>query len=161
VLAGRCLLEVAQPIARDASAHVLVAHHGVEDARILGVWPGARKRKLLEHGIIEIVEDLRHRLVLVVMRVDVDDRKAVVATLLRLPGGVREQLGGVELLDRHAPEIIGLQFHKSYPCFEFRSSARKRGQRLSMPACLALGFRFRGNERGGLVRAGHIYPVIT
>jgi hypothetical protein len=24
---------------------------------------------------------------------------------------VREQLGGVELLDRHAAEVIGLEFH--------------------------------------------------
>jgi hypothetical protein len=113
-LVGRRLLETAQSVARDAAAHVLVADHGVHDARVLGVRPRRCGRKLLEHRIVEIVEDFWHRLVLVVMRVDVDDRKAFVATLLGLPGGVREQLGGVEFFDRHAAEVVGLDVH-DYP----------------------------------------------
>jgi hypothetical protein len=48
------------------------------------------------------------------VRVDVDDRETFVAALLRLPGGVRKQLGRVEFLDRHPAEIVGLGFH-GYP----------------------------------------------
>src|SRR5207249_10576113 len=42
-------------------------------------------------------------------------------SFFRLPGGVREQLGGVELLDRHAPKVVGLQLHGAHPCCNCRS----------------------------------------
>ena len=45
------------------------------------------------------------------MRIDVDDREFLVAALLRLLGRMRQQLGRVELFDRHATEVIRLQFH--------------------------------------------------
>ncbi len=83
-LAGRRLFEVAQAVARDPAAHVLVADHGVHDARVLGVGLVAGERELLEHGIVEIFQDLRHRLVLVVVRVDVDDREVLVAAIAGL-----------------------------------------------------------------------------
>ena len=61
--------------------------------------------QLLDDGIVHVFENLVDRFGLVVMRVDVDDRKILVAALGRLLGGMREKFRGVEFLDRHFAEV--------------------------------------------------------
>ena len=50
-------------------------------------------------------------LVLVVMRVDVDDQHVVELALHRLLAGVGQQPGGVQLLDRYASAAISNEIH--------------------------------------------------
>ena len=54
-------------------------------------------------------------LALVVVSVDVDDQHVLELALLGLLGGVRQQLGGIQLLDGHAPSAIGNQIHGFSP----------------------------------------------
>ena len=106
MLVARHLLELAHRIAQHAPADVLIADAARQHAGALraAALRGAA-RELLQHRIVHVVEDLVERFQLVVMRVDIDDREFVVAALARLVRRVREQLGGVEFLDRHLAEV--------------------------------------------------------
>ncbi len=115
VLAAVGLLDLAQRIARDAAAHILVADAARHHAVALGAGQARAHGELLQHRVFHVFEDLVERLQLVVVRVDVDDREVPVAALARLLRGVGEQLGGVEFLDRHAAEIGQRQVHHTFP----------------------------------------------
>ena len=52
----------------------------------------------------------REGLVLVVMRVDVDDQEILVFALHRLLGGMRERLRGVVVLEREIAQLDGAGF---------------------------------------------------
>ncbi len=60
---------------------------------------GAAMRELPEHVVLHERQELAEVLVLVVMRVDVDDQHVVELALHRLLAGVRQQAAGVQLLD--------------------------------------------------------------
>ncbi len=105
LLAGRGLLHAARRVAHDAPAHVLIADAGRQHADALGAGLPRALRQLLQHRIVHVFENFADRLALVVMRVDVDDWKTLVAALGRLLRRVRQQLGGVEFLDLHAAKI--------------------------------------------------------
>jgi hypothetical protein len=127
ILAGWRLLQAAQRIARDAAAHILITHHRVHDAGVLGVRLRAGQRQLAQHRIVEIFENLVQGLIFIVMRIDVDDRELVIAALARLTRRVRQQLRGVEFLHRHAAEIAELEVHGlSLPGFDVRCEAPGR-----------------------------------
>ena len=84
-------------VAGDAAAHVLKAglarHDGVP---ALGA---ARQCQLPEDVILHEGQDLAEGLVLVVVRIDVDDEDVVEVALLRLLRGMGEQAGRVQLVD--------------------------------------------------------------
>ena len=127
--AGRRLFHLAQRIAHDAPGDFLVADRSGKEAGAL--LPGERgaARDLLQHGIIEIFEDLRHRLGFVVMRVDVHDRELVVPALLSLALGVGEKLAGIEFLDAHRPVVAQRQVHGETPVVRGRDWGRLSGVR--------------------------------
>ena len=50
-------------------------------------------------------------LVLVMMRIDIDDQHVVELAPLRLLGGVAQKLGGVELVDGNAAPAISNEVH--------------------------------------------------
>ena len=85
MLVARNLFELAHRIAQHAPADVLIADAARQHAGALraAALRGAA-RKLLQHRIVHVVEDLVERFQLVVMRVDVDDRELVVAALAGL-----------------------------------------------------------------------------
>ena len=80
MLVARHLFELAHRIAQHAPADVLIADAAGQHAGALraAALRGAA-RKLLQHRIVHVVENLVERFELVVMRVDVDDRELVVA----------------------------------------------------------------------------------
>ena len=105
LLAGRGLLHAARRVAHHAPAHVLIADAGRQHADALGAGLPRTLRELLQHRIVHVFENFADRLALVVMRVDIDDWKTLVAALGRLLRRVRQQLCGVEFLDLHAAKI--------------------------------------------------------
>ena len=58
---------------------------------------------LPQDRIVDVFHDLRERLVLVVVRVDVDDQEILVLALHGLLGGMRQRLRGVVMLKRDVP----------------------------------------------------------
>ena len=110
-LAGLGLLRGAQRIARHAAAHVLgeagmARHDGA--ARGAGAAPHG---DLAQHVVFHVGEDFREILVLVVVRIHVDDQHVVEIALHRLLAGVRQQPGGVQLVDRYASAAFSEQVH--------------------------------------------------
>src|SRR5262249_21754907 len=105
--------QTAQLLAHDASAVILIAERGREraDAAVAGDRRGLQQ--LADHRVLDVGEDLGKRLGLEVVGVDVDDRKALVAALARLLGGVRQRDAGIELVDAHASVIAERQFHQT------------------------------------------------
>ena len=80
----------------------------------LGRAPGAgaaRLGELLEHLVFHERQDLAEVLVLVVVRIDVDDHHVVELALHRLLAGVRQQPAGVQLFDGYAPAAISNKVH--------------------------------------------------
>ncbi len=120
VHAGLGFFHAAHRIAHDTAAHVLVADTGRQHADALGIGLPRAAGKLLQHRIIHVFENLADRFAFVVMRVDVDDGKILVAAFGGLLGRVGQQLAGVEFLDLHAAEIAEGKIH----CYS--SSARPR-----------------------------------
>ena len=115
--ASRRLLSAAQRIARHAAAHVLEAD-GLR--REVGprpaCWSAIDMRELLEHLVFHERQDLAEVLVLVVVRVDVDDQHVVELALHRLLAGVSEQLAGVQFLDCYASAAISNEVHDVFSC---------------------------------------------
>ena len=105
VYAGLGLFHAAHRVAHDAAAHVLVADTGRKHADAFGIRLPRAARKLLQHRVIHIFENLADRFAFVVMRVDIHDREILVAAFGGLLGRMREQLAGVEFLDLHAAKI--------------------------------------------------------
>ena len=105
------LLRAAHRIARHAAAHVLVAdglrREGAAAARL--VRPDMRE--LLEHVVFHERQDVVEVLVLVVVRIDVDDQHVVELALHRLLAGVSQQPAGVQLFDRYASAAISNKVH--------------------------------------------------
>ena len=118
--AGFRLLDPAQRIAGDAAADVLVADAARHHADALGVAGVRHLGELLHHRVGHVFQDLVERLQLVVMRVDVDDRKVLVAAVLRLLGGVREHLAGVEFLDLHAAVVAEREIDHDFRSLQWR-----------------------------------------
>ena len=71
----------------------------------------ARHRELLEDVVLHERQDVVEVLVLVVMRVDVDDQHVVELALHRLLAGVSQQPAGVQFIDRDASAAISNKVH--------------------------------------------------
>ena len=67
--------------------------------------------ELAQHVVFHERQELVVVLVLVMMRIDIDDQDVVELALMRLLARVREQPGGVELLDGDAAAAVGDQVH--------------------------------------------------
>ena len=94
-VAVRRLLGAAQRIARDPAAHVLVAHGLRRDCAAAPRLGGARQGELLEDVVLHERQDFVEVLVLVVVRIDVDDQHIVELALDSLLAGMRQQAAGV------------------------------------------------------------------
>ena len=73
-------------------------------------------RELLEHVVFHERQDVAEVLVLVVVRVDVDDQHVVELALHRLLAGVRQQAAGVQFFDCYAPAAISNEVHDVFSC---------------------------------------------
>ena len=112
--AGLGLLLAAELGAVDAAAGVLVADLRVEQA---GAAAGAFLQLGADHRAFDIVEHLGVVLVLVVVRVDVDDQEILIVSRARLLAGVLEVLGrreqfkldGAYATDRHVHGSLSLK----------------------------------------------------
>src|SRR5262249_23569817 len=87
-------------------------------------------------------------LVLVMVRIDVDDEHVIELALLRLLAGVSEKPGGIELFDRDASAAVGDEFHGASPdgvkfgsSVRVRSPVRKRGDSTSEETALTAAAR--------------------
>ena len=105
------LLGAAHRIARHAAAHVLVADRLRREGAAAPRAGAGRLRELLEHFIFHERQDVGEVLVLVVVRVDVDDHDVVELALHRLLAGVGEQPAGVQLIDCDASATICNKVH--------------------------------------------------
>ena len=114
------LLRAAHRVARDAAAHVLgEARLRRQDAAPCG--GAAAHGDLLEHVVLHERENFGHVLVLVVVGVHVDDQHVVELALHRLLARVRQEAGGVELLDCYASAAVGDEVHGSSPSYSLDS----------------------------------------
>jgi hypothetical protein len=102
-------------ITHDAAAHVLIADAGWQHANTFRVCLTRTARKLLQHRIVHVIENLADRLAFVVVRVDIDNREILVPAFGGLLRGVRQQLAGVELFDLHAAEVGQRKIHVIFP----------------------------------------------
>ena len=71
-----------------------------------------RHGELAQHVIFHERQEFVVVLVLVMMRVDVDDQDVVEAALMRLLARMRKEPRGVELFDGDAASAIGDQVHE-------------------------------------------------
>src|SRR5262249_43309028 len=114
VLAVIRLLRRAQRVAGDAAAHVLEPDLGRHE--VLPTELGAaRYCELLEHLVLHERQDVAQVLVLVVMRVHVDDQHVVEVAAVRLLARIGQQPRGVELFHRYAPAAISNEVHGVAP----------------------------------------------
>src|SRR5262249_26821712 len=113
-LAGGGLLGGAHGIARDAPAHLLKADRRVRNdaAAALGA---ACDRELAQNVVLHEGKKLVQALVLVMVRIDVDDQDIVELSLLRLLAGVGKQPGGVELFNCDTPAAVDDEVHGASP----------------------------------------------
>ncbi len=110
----RHLLELAQLVPGDAAAEILVADLAVHHRGAAG--PLARlDRGAADHRIVDVGEDLLVGLVLVVVRVDVDDQEILVVARPRLLGGVLEVLGDGELVEPELAHFRAWHVHGRSP----------------------------------------------
>src|SRR5262249_46766965 len=75
----------------------------------------AAERELAQDVVFHERKKLVQALVLVMVRIDVDDQDIVEVTLLSLFAGLGEQPGGVELFDGDAPAGVGDEVHGASP----------------------------------------------
>jgi hypothetical protein len=108
------LLGRAHGITRHAAAHVLVADVGVHHAAAAALSQ-RRQAELPEYVVLHVGDELAEVLVLVVMRVDIDDENVVELAPDRLLAGMRQQAAGVQLLDWDASAAIRNQIHDVSP----------------------------------------------
>ena len=110
------LLEPAQRIAHDAPGDVLVADDARNQRRLrAGAAAGIDAAGMAEHRVLDELDDVLEGLVLVVVTVDVDDQHVVQLALVALPGGIDEELRGVELLDGHLVNVARWDIHRLSP----------------------------------------------
>ena len=105
------LLHATYRVAHHAAAHILIADSGRQHADALCICLTRAARKLLQHRVVHVVEDLADRFAFVVMRIHVNDGEILVAALGCLLGCMRQQLAGVEFLDLHAPKVAEREIH--------------------------------------------------
>ena len=112
MLAGLGFLLAAELGAMDAAAGVLIADLGVEDA---GAAPGAFLQLAADHRAFDVVEHLGVVLVLVVVRVDVDDQEVLIVARPRLLAGVLEVFGRREHFEFDGTNVVARHVHGSSP----------------------------------------------
>ncbi len=72
----------------------------------------ARQGELAQHVVFHEGQEFVVVLVLVMMRIDIDDQDVVEAALMRLLARVRQEPRGVELFDGDAAAAVGDQVHE-------------------------------------------------
>ncbi len=82
-------------------------------ATLLGAAAG--HGQLTQHVVFHVGQEFVVVLVLVMVRVDVDDQNVVELALMRLLAGVGQEPRGVQLFDGDAAAAIGDQIHFSSP----------------------------------------------
>ena len=111
-LPGLGLLLAAELGAMDAAAGVLVADLGVEEA---GAAAGAFLELGADHRAFDVVEHLGVVLVLVMVRVDVDDQEVLIVARPRLLAGVFEMLGRRKHFEFDGANVVARHVHGSSP----------------------------------------------
>ncbi len=89
LVAGLDLLDAAEFLAVDAPAGVLIADLGVEKT---GPARVAFERLATDHRAFDVLEHLSVGLILVMVRVDVDDQEVLIVAGARLRAGVLQML---------------------------------------------------------------------
>src|SRR5262249_3769186 len=114
VALARRLLQLAQMGAGDAAVEVLVADLAVEHGGAAGarhaVHGGAAG-----HPAVDVFEDVAVGLVLVMVRIHVDDEEVLVVALARLLGGVLEMLLDRELVEAQVADLATRHVHGRSP----------------------------------------------
>src|SRR6516165_8616887 len=100
----------AHRVARHAAAHVLIAGRDRHDSGLL-LLVAARHGELAQHVVFHERQEFVVVLVLVLMRVDVDDENVVEAAPVRLLARVPQESRGVEFLDTDAAAAVRDQVH--------------------------------------------------
>src|SRR5262245_27884774 len=108
------LLARAHGIARHAAAQVLVTDIGLHHAAA-AAFAQRGQGELPEDVVFHVGNELAEVLVLVVMRIDVDDQHVIELALDRLLAGVGQQAAGVQLLHWNASAAISNQVHDVSP----------------------------------------------
>ena len=130
------LLRAAQRIAGDAAADILEAD--VLDHEVVAALAHALHAELPDHVVFHIRKELSEVLVLVMVRIDVDDQHIVELALVCLLSCVSEQPAGVELFKRNPASAVGDQIHGVSPrgsaLFICRTAAHRPVQLCHMPS---------------------------
>ena len=98
----RCLIHFSQWVARHTPRDILrsgASHH--ERAVGTGARAGIDLRGASQDRIIDILDDLLHGFVFIVVAVDVDNQRLVEPALIALTCCIDQELRRVELRDRH------------------------------------------------------------
>ena len=110
-----CLLGAAQRVACHATAHVLdEACIGRHDSTAIG-HAAATHGPLPEYVVLHVWQDVAVVLVLVVVRVHIDDENVVELALHRLLASVGKKSAGIQLIDRDASTAFSEEVHDSSP----------------------------------------------
>src|SRR5262249_52002425 len=99
---------------RDAPAHLLETD-GVGGNDAAAALAATAQRELAQDVVLHEGKKLVQALVLVVVRIHVDDEHVVELALLRLLAGMRKQPRCVELFDGDAPAAVGDEVHGASP----------------------------------------------
>jgi hypothetical protein len=108
----------------------------------LGIGDGQLPQDIVLHER----EDILEMLILVVMRVHVDDQHIVEFALLSLLRGVGEQAAGIELLNRDAAAAIRFQIH-IFAALLVTAAARNTA--VAHPRCRIAEIKYGRTERTG------------
>ena len=112
MLAGLGLLLAAELGAVDAAAGILIADLGVEDA---GAASGAFLQLAADHRTFDVVEHLGVVLILVMVRVDVDDQEVLIVARPRLLAGVCKMLRRRKHFEIDGTNVVARHVHGSSP----------------------------------------------
>ena len=127
MLVGGRLLVLAQPVARDAPADVLIADLTAEKIRAAAAAEGF-KRIAAQHRAFDVPEDVAIMLALVMMRIHIDDQKILIIARARLLGGVLEMLAGIVGVEPQAADFVVDCVHGCSPLTR-RDKDRRRARR--------------------------------
>src|SRR3954447_21592374 len=131
------LVLLAQIVPGDAARKPLIADLAVEEGRSSAAAEGFH-RLALDNWAFEIAVDLLVGLVLVMVRVDVDDQKVLIVALMRLLARVFERFRFGELVEIEVANLVANHVHQSTSCV---SAPLQTTTKTSSPRFTTLYFR--------------------
>ena len=114
MLVGGRLLVLAQPVARDAAADILIADLAAEEIRASAAAEGF-ERVAAQDGAFDVAEHVAIMLALIMVSVDVDDEEVLVIARARLLGRVLQVLAGIVGVEPQAAHFVVDRVHVWLP----------------------------------------------